>query len=176
MLEVANCEAWYAHPRAGEERLDCRASADITLAAHPVSVFGFERFVDSLTFVEPRTRMRIKLAGEEILDNIIRHAPPIDGKGVAIRVTRRRDSTFLGFYFHSSSFATFAARCQDFIPLFDPAHRRWRGIGLIMCRNLAGRIILRPGTMVDRIFMFFTPFMPVEDDAMLRFEEHLLVK
>jgi len=176
MPEGADGRAMRALPRAGAGRRDRRASADIKLEADPLSVFDFERFVDSLSFLENRTRMRVKLAGEEILDNIIRHAPPIDGRGIAIRVASRGDATFLGFYFRSSSFANFAARCQDFTPLFDPAHRRWRGIGLIMCRNLVGRITLRPGTLVDRIFLFFTPVMPGDRNAEPRLEEGLLVK
>jgi hypothetical protein len=120
-----------------------------------------EDFIDGLSFLARRERQRIKLAGDEILDNLIRHSGPLAGASISVRVTRRRASIVLAFFFRSPKFAAFAASCSDPEPLFDPVHRRWRGIGMVMCRNLSSSMKLRPGSFVDRIFLSF-PHEPDE--------------
>ncbi len=132
----------------------------IILEVKPGSVLAFEDFVDGLPFLSTRDRDRIKLAGDEILDNILRHASPDNRHGIHVRVVRRAGSsgtgsTILAFHFRAPLFAAFAASYGDFEPLFDPAHRRWRGLGLVMCHNLARKVSFRSGEMVDRIFLEF---------------------
>ncbi|HTX71206.1 MAG TPA: hypothetical protein VMC79_00135 [Rectinemataceae bacterium] len=145
-------------PTASNERGSMRrGEATLFLDASPTSVLALEDFVDALEFLSRRERDRLKLAGDEILDNLIRHSAPLQGAGIAVRAARRGDRIFLGFFFRSPGFASFAARCADPLPLFDPTNRRWRGIGMVMCRNLAESISLRPGSLVDRIFMVFLP-------------------
>ena len=74
-----------------------------------------------------------------------------------VRAARRGGSVILAFYFRSTSFAAFAGGegPASREPFFDPAHRRWRGIGLVMCRNLSTRLVFRPGSRMDRIFLEF---------------------
>jgi hypothetical protein len=139
---------------------DEKAEATTVLEAMTSSVMGFEGFVDGLGFLSRPERDRLKVAGGEILDNIVKHASPVEGGRVVVRAARRGDSPFLGFYFRSSGFAAFAASSASELatkPLFDPAHRRWRGIVLVMCRNLARRVVFRPGESTDRIFLEFDP-------------------
>ncbi|HET7838146.1 MAG TPA: hypothetical protein VFL04_00200 [Rectinemataceae bacterium] len=114
-----------------------------------------EGFVDGLDFLARRERHRIRLAGGEILDNLVRHSAPLAGGSLSVRVSRRRTGIVMAFFFRSPKFAAFAARCSDPEPLFDPAHRRWRGIGMVMCRNLSSSMRLRPGRFIDRIFLSF---------------------
>jgi anti-sigma regulatory factor (Ser/Thr protein kinase) len=138
-----------------------RAEAAVVLEAIPSSILSFEDFIGSLAFLSPRERSRLKVAGGEILDNIVKHATPVDSGRIRARASRRGDSILLGFYFRSPSFAAFAAglvggaESASAEPLFDPARRRWRGIGLLMCRNLASRVVFRPGESMDRIFLEF---------------------
>ena len=132
----------------------------IILEVKPRSVIAYEDFIDGLPFLSTRERDRIKLAGDEILDNILRHASPENSHGIHVRVARRTasrgtGSTILAFHFRAPLFAAFAASYGDFEPLFDPAHRRWRGLGLVMCHNLARKVSFRSGEMVDRIFLEF---------------------
>lgn len=134
-----------------------QSEATLYLGASPTSVFALEEFVDSLDFLGRRERERLKLAGDEILDNLVRHSAPLKGGGITVRAARRGDKIILGFFFRSPGFASFAASCGDPLPLFDPNHRRWRGIGMVMCRNLADSINLRPGSLLDRIFLVFHP-------------------
>jgi len=79
------------------------------------------------------------------------------GDRVTLRATLRRDGILLGFYFRSAAFATFASNPDDLEPLFDPEHRRWRRIGLVMCRNLCADLCMRHGSRLDRILLRFEP-------------------
>jgi hypothetical protein len=135
-----------------------RAEATVALEATPSSIFAFEDFVDGLAFLAPRERGRLRLAGGEILDNIVKHSSPVDQGRILARAVGTSGSILLGFYFRAPTFAGFAAedaRNAAPEPFFDPAYRRWRGIGLVMCRNLARRVRLRPGELMDRIFLEF---------------------
>jgi anti-sigma regulatory factor (Ser/Thr protein kinase) len=127
----------------------------VILPAKLASVPDFELFVDGLDFLSKRERDRLKLAGDEVFDNIVKHAAPEHSHGIHTRAARRGGSVLLAFYFRSPSFAAFAAGYGDPEPLFDPAHRRWRGLGLVMCHNLARKVRFRPGHTVDRIFLEF---------------------
>jgi len=137
--------------RRGEE-------SSIRLAPVPESIPAFEDFVEALPFPSTRERARLKLAGDEILDNIVRHAAPLERRRVFVRAARRGGSPYLLFFFRSSSptaFADFAAGYPAAAPLFDPARRRWRGMGLLMCRNLAEKVTVRHGAVMDRIILAF---------------------
>ena len=134
-----------------------RREASLELGAEPSSVLELERFVEGLGFLAARERDRMKLAGDEILDNLVKHAAPIEGGRILARAARRGDGIFLGFYFRSARFADFASSCGDPEPLFDPEWRRWRGIGLRMCRNLCRGICMRSGGRHDRILLRFDP-------------------
>ncbi len=134
------------------------AEGTVLLEAKTSSILDFERFVDGVDFLEPGERDRLKVAGGEILDNIVKHASPLYLRRIRARAARRGSTLMLGFYFRAPSFASFA--CGEPLsgaaePLFDPAFRRWRGIGLVMCRNLARKVVFRPGEMMDRIFLEF---------------------
>jgi len=132
-----------------------KAGRSVVLDANPSSVLDFESFAEGLDFLSPVERHRVMIAGGEILDNLIREASPMDRRKLRVRVTRRRGSVLLAFYFRSPGFAAFSAGSLEFEPLFDHLDRRWRGLGLLMCRNLARRIAFRPGELLDRIFLEF---------------------
>lgn len=140
-------------------RRDRRAEGTVVLEAGLSSILAFEDFVDALAFLSPGERNRLKLAGGEILDNIVKHASPLDFDRIRARASRRGSTILLGFYFRAPGFAAFVGESgpgSAFAePLFDPARRRWRGIGLLMCRNLASRVAFRPGESMDRIFLEF---------------------
>jgi hypothetical protein len=137
-----------------------RAEATVALAADAASILDYERFVDGLPFLAAGEKCRLKVAGGEIFDNIVKHAAPVRGGRLIARAAHRAGSRYilLGFYFSSKSFdsiAVEAAKMDEAKPVFDPARRRWRGIGLVMCRNLARRVSFRPGETMDRIYLEF---------------------
>ncbi len=137
-----------------------RAEATTRLAPVPEAIPAFESFADGLSFLSARERSRLKLAGGEVLDNIIRHSSPMERRRISVRAARRGAKPFLLFFFRSSpgtAFADFAQGFPSSEPLFDPARRRWRGMGLLMCRNLAQAISVRHGSRMDRIALAFAP-------------------
>jgi hypothetical protein len=136
--------------------------ATIALDASPSSILDFESFIEGLAFLSPRERRLLLVAGGEMLDNIVKHGRPLRDDRLVARVRRGSGSSpiTLAFYFNARGFAAFAlesARYASGQPVFDPAHRRWRGFGLVMCRNLARRVAFRPGERLDRIFLDFDP-------------------
>lgn len=163
-----------------EERRRSAEASDV-LVASAAGILDFEEFIDSAAFLSHDERNRLKLAGGEIFDNLIRHAPPLEGGSVAVRCARRPGARpVLAFYFRSPAFADFAAssscgRTEDggapeaeaagpgdlaktededeMAPFFDPLIGRWRGIGLRMCRNLSRSLLLRSGSRMDRIYI-----------------------
>ncbi len=141
------------------------AEGTLVIEAKTASVLDYESFIDGLAFLSRREHDRLKIAGGEILDNIVRHASPVEEGKVVVRAAKRSGGILLGFFFRSKAFASFASSCGDFVPLFDPGHHRWRGIGLLMCRNLARSVAFRPGEAMDRILLSFS--LESESDAAL---------
>jgi len=96
-----------------------------------------------------------------MLDNVIKHGAPLRGGRILARVGPSRRSPGdieLAFLFKSPSFAAFAgggAGTRSAPPRFDPESRRWRGLGLAMCRSLSRWICYSPGPFVDRIVLVF---------------------
>lgn len=140
------------------------AEVSTILSSDREGVFAFEEFIDGLPFLSPREANAMKLAGGELFDNLIRHASPLDGNSIRVRAAKRGSGPYLAFFFKSPRFAPYALNHaaaggggQDPVeePFFDPAIGRWRGIGLLMCRNLSSGLYLRSGSRLDRIYISF---------------------
>lgn len=132
-----------------------RVEATIHLPVLRENIFILESFIDSLEFAGPTERSRLKLAGSEIFDNLVKHSSPIEGGLVTIRAARRKGTLFLIFGFKSPTFADYAARCSDYEPVFDHHARRWHGMGLRMTRNLSSSLSFRAGNLLDRVIIRF---------------------
>jgi hypothetical protein len=139
-----------------------RAEATVKLEAIPASILAFEDFVDGHGLpVTPRARPPTDSPAARY--STTSSSTPLRSIGAASSrgsIAAADSHILLGFYFRARGFAAFAggdAANAAPEPLFDPAHRRWRGIGLVMCRNLASRVCFRPGERMDRIFLEFEP-------------------
>jgi hypothetical protein len=140
------------------------AEGSTLLSPDREGVFAFEAFIEGLSFLSPLEANAMKLAGGELFDNLIRHASPLEGNAVRLRAAKRGSGPYLAFFFKSSKFEPYALAHavareggQNPVeePFFDPAIGRWRGIGLLMCRNLSSGLYLRSGATVDRIYISF---------------------
>ena len=111
----------------------------------------FEDWLERSEFPDAGLRDRVKLAGEEILDNLIRHSrlSPDSKIRVLLRVLGR-DVT-LSFFFRSSAFREFAWSGGAPRAVYDSKERRWRGLGLFMIDSLAENVRYRAGVIKDRI-------------------------
>jgi hypothetical protein len=143
-----------------------RRTAEVSTLLSPdrEGVFAFEEFIEDLSFLSPREANAMKLAGGELFDNLIRHASPLEGNIVRLRAAKRGSGPYLAFFFKSPRFEPYAQAHavaredgQGLVeePFFDPLIGRWRGIGLLMCRNLSSALYLRSGARVDRIYISF---------------------
>jgi len=131
------------------------AESTAVLQAERVGIFAFETFVEGLDFLSSGERNRMRLAGGEIFDNLIRHASPLEDEAMTVRAAKRNGQLYLFFFFKASFFAAYASRCGDFQPIYDRGSKRWSGMGLRMCRNLSRSLRMRAGGIVDRIIMTF---------------------
>lgn len=132
-----------------------KTEATISLAVEREGIFAFEAFLDSIDFASEAERSRLKLAGSEIFDNLVKHASPLAGGLATVRVARRSGILYLIFGFKSPTFGDYATRCFDYEPIFDHRARRWRGMGLRMTRNLSSDLRFRAGSMLDRVIIRF---------------------
>ncbi|GAB1456043.1 MAG: hypothetical protein RBT62_04255 [Spirochaetia bacterium] len=119
---------------------------------------AYDTFIRSIPFLSSRQSSALIVAGDEILDNLLTHGE-IGTQGVVVLVRRRPRTLTLGFFVEAhrefTEFAAYIERCLHYEPRFDSVSRRWRGLGLSMCRNIAASIHYRPGHLVDRIFLTF---------------------
>lgn len=115
----------------------------------------FERFVDGLECGDERARARLRLVGGELFDNLVSHAGPLRG-GISVRFGRNADGRMtLAFAFRSARYRAWLKAPGPSLPSWSPDQKRWRGLGLIMVRNLASRVEHRAGPSGDRIVVTF---------------------
>lgn len=136
--------------------------ARIKIAHSPEAVMRFEDFVRSLEFLSEREKMPLLIAGDEVVDNLLNHGE-VGRQGIRAVARKRAGGITLGIFVQSHKrFAEFAA-CLDEDPpsgpRYNPSLRRWHGLGLTMCRNLARAVHYRAGERMDRVFLEF-PLSP----------------
>jgi hypothetical protein len=124
----------------------------------PAAFDAYDGFVRSLGFLSGTELCALIVAGDEIMDNLLTHGE-IGPSGVTVLVRKRASGLTLAFFVDSHrQFAEFSSCLDADGPSglrYDEGARRWRGLGLTMCRNIASAVRYRPGRSVDRIFLTF---------------------
>ncbi len=116
---------------------------------------SFERFIDGLECGDGSARARLRLVGGELFDNLATHAAPLRG-GMSVRFGRNSAGRMtLAFTFRSARYRAWLKAPGPSLPSWSPAEKRWRGLGLIMVRNLSSRVEHRAGPSGDRIVVTF---------------------
>ncbi len=99
------------------------------------------------------------VTGNEIMDNLLTHSE-VGQAGITVLVRKRVSGLTLAFFVEShTEFAEFSSSLDPEEPLhprFDQKERRWRGLGMTMCRNIATTVRYRPGSSVDRVILTFS--------------------
>lgn len=143
------------HPPSG---FTGRRRAVARIEAESGAFDAFENFIASLRFVAAIEWLPARVAGTEILDNLLTHGE-VGPLGVLVMARARPRYLTLAFFFEAhEAFAAFAARADAAAkagPRYDEKTGRWRGLGLAMCGNLASAVTYRPGAEMDRVFLRF---------------------
>ncbi|PKL24043.1 MAG: hypothetical protein CVV47_12335 [Spirochaetae bacterium HGW-Spirochaetae-3] len=130
----------------------------IHVSPGPDAFDTYDGFVRSLGFLANSEACALIVAGDEIIDNLLTHGE-VSEAGVTVLVRKRASGLTLAFFVDShrefSEFASCLERVEASLPRFDERERRWHGLGLSMCRNVAKTIRYRPGLYVDRVFLTF---------------------
>jgi len=118
----------------------------------------FEKFVHGAGFLSAREKNILLIAGNEVCDNLITHGE-VGFRGITCCIRKQKSIVILSFYVESHEiFRQFAARFRSSPtrePRFDEKEKRWHGLGLTMCSNLAKKIRYRSGTKIDRVYLEF---------------------
>lgn len=129
---------------------DSRASS-IRLPGDASAVPRFEDWLDRAAIPDPRLRDRVRLAGLEILDNLIRHAGPLDGGSIRASLRLRAGGGRLVFSFRSDKFRSFARGGKNPRTGYDIEDGRWRGLGLVMVAFLTLHVRYVSDARSDRV-------------------------
>lgn len=118
----------------------------------------FDGFIRSITYLSDAECLALIVTGDEIMDNLLTHSE-VGHAGIEVLVRKRASGLTLAFFVESHpEFADFSSSLDSGEPLrprFDQKERRWRGLGMTMCRNIATTVRYRPGSTVDRVLLTF---------------------
>ena len=136
------------------------AKVRLNLVPGPGAFDSFDGFIRALPFLSGGEVRALIVTGDEIIDNLLTHGE-VGASGVTVLVRKRAGGLTLGFFVQSHpEFAAFSSCLDEMPPLgpyYDEGERRWHGIGLTMCRNIASSICYRPGLLFDRVLLTFKP-------------------
>jgi len=138
------------------QKTSSRAKSRLEVSPGPGAFDEYDSFVRSLGFLSATETCALIVAGDEIIDNLLTHGE-IGRAGLTVLVRKRASGLTLAFFVDSHrEFAEFSSGLESgeqSRPRFDANERRWRGLGLTMCRNIARTISYRPGTLIDRVIL-----------------------
>jgi len=137
-----------------------RARSTIGVRPGPDAFAVFDGFIRSIAYLTYGESLVLIVTGNEIMDNLLTHSE-VGHAGITVLVRKRISGLTLAFFVEShTEFAEFSSSLDPEEPLrprFDQKERRWRGLGMTMCRNLASTVRYRPGLSIDRVILTFNP-------------------
>ncbi len=124
----------------------CRAR----VAPDFASLDALERFVLSCPLLEGGERNRALIVVTEYFDNIVMHGKCPPGSLVSVRISRGRARGDAGqvrilISYRSETFGRMVEAHGSARPYYDRGSRRYRGLGLLMCRNIARNVTYKKG-------------------------------
>lgn len=121
----------------------------------PAAVPDFEDWLEAAEFSDTRLRDRVRLAGLEILDNLIRHSSPLEGRVIRVSLRISTGSARLVFSFRSEKFRSFAHERRNPRSGYNIEDGRWRGLGLVMVAFLTRHVRYVSDRRSDRVEAYF---------------------
>jgi len=134
----------------GRKRSSIRVTPDFA------NLCALEAFMARCDFLGETERLRATLVVSELFDNIVMHSRSRRGgtvrSGVLISVSKDKLVRVLLRY-RTGNFAEIIRANRTVLPHFDTGSRRYRGLGLRMCRNLSSSIRFRRGLLNSSIII-----------------------
>jgi hypothetical protein len=124
----------------------------VRLAPDFANLSVLEEFVFSCPFLEGGERNRAVLLATEYFDNIVAHSRSISTGDVSVAVDKSARTSIVLRY-RTCNFSEMVRANRTTKPHFDLASGRYRGLGLLMCRNLASSIHYKKGLLKSSVII-----------------------
>jgi len=115
-----------------------------------------EAFMLQCDFLGETERLRATLVASEFFDNIVIHSRDRRGDASRSRVVvcvSKRKRIQIRLSYRTANFSEIIRANRTVLPHFDTASRRYRGLGLRMCRNLSSSVSFRQGLLKSTIII-----------------------
>ncbi len=122
----------------------------IWLAPRLENLSVLERFIARCDFLDSTIRDKATLVSTEFFDNIVMHSRPCTSCRVYLSVTRS-DATRIVIRYSTRNFDEMLRGTKSAHPHYDALSDRYRGLGLVMCRNLSQSIEYKKGLLRSTI-------------------------
>jgi anti-sigma regulatory factor (Ser/Thr protein kinase) len=122
----------------------------IRLAPRLENLQALERFVALCPFLDQLLRERATLVATEFFDNIVTHSRPRTRYPVSVTIERSSAARIVIRYC-TMNFQKMIRGARSAHPHYDPSSARYRGLGLLMCRNLSSSIDYKKGLLRSSI-------------------------
>ncbi len=114
------------------------------MAPRAESILRLEKFIDTHSDLGGRERMRLKLAATEVFENILMHNRSLFNMPVTMYLCQEASPRLYVRYYSLNVWSSSLPESR-LTPYYDKTTRRYRGLGLRMCSNLARSIVFRKG-------------------------------
>jgi anti-sigma regulatory factor (Ser/Thr protein kinase) len=129
-----------------------RRKAQKAFPARLKALLGLEAFISSVPWLSQDEKNRALIIAGETFDNIVCHSDLRSYHRIRVRVSKGRDVRLL-ILFKDPGFKRFARNVPEIKPYFDSTQHRYRGLGVLMCKELSRSIRYRAGSRYDSILV-----------------------
>ncbi|EFW36359.1 hypothetical protein HMPREF9554_03167 [Treponema phagedenis F0421] len=99
-----------------------------------------EALIETSPAIPDNKRMNILIIVTEMFDNIAEHALIPDGQSVTIEIKTSKQNMIVTFIYKTKNFEELLEGVHTGRPHFDKNAKRYRGLGLIMSKNLSQKV------------------------------------
>lgn len=127
----------------------------ISLAPEFENLPALERFIFECDFLSQTEKNRSVLIATEYFDNIVSHSKPASSGCVTIFLSKNAATgkALIQIRYATLNFREMIRASRTTKPHYDTSDRRYRGLGLRMCGNLARDIKYRKGLLKSSIII-----------------------
>ncbi|HKL85589.1 MAG TPA: hypothetical protein VJ861_04600 [Treponemataceae bacterium] len=111
-----------------------------------------EYFIYNNSCLSPHEKLRALLITTEYFDNIISHSKGTRPCKVSVLISVSKRKKIIMRY-HTNNFSEMVTANRITEPYYDLESKRYRGLGLRMCRNLASSITFHKGLFKSSIII-----------------------